>query len=207
MARDNQLTVYIEDDIKQELERNAAEEDQTVSTYAANLLERQLQADATDEIEREQNAEERLNELIALGKDELTQMGTEITELQQDIRELHAKTGVYAVANWEVLKQGVDDEERRAALSTGSQRLRDDCDPADAEPATETGETTATDERQGPFERMNEADDAQDDDRRSLDERLGEEDSDEADDDDDGSIFDDLRENQDRSHLDGRDSD
>ena len=206
MARDNQLTVYIEDDLKQELERNATEEDQTVSTYAANLLERQLHADATDQIEREQNAEERLNELIALGKDELTQMGTEITELQQDIRELHAKTGVYAVANWEVLKQGVDDDARRAALSTGSQRLRDDHDPADAEPVGETDETAATDDRQGPFERMNEATDAtQDDDRRSLDERLGEEDADNTD--DDGSIFDDLREDQDRSHLNGRDSD
>jgi hypothetical protein len=207
MARDNQLTIYVEDDIKQELERNADDEDQTVSTYAANLLERQLQTDATDQIEREQNAEERLNELIALGKDELTQMGTEIADLQQDIRELHAKTGVYAVANWEVLKQSVDDDERRAALSTGSQRLRDDRDPADAEPANETAETTANDERQGPFERMNETDDAQDDDRRSLDERLGEEDSDKADDDDNGSIFDELREDQDRSHLNGGDSD
>jgi hypothetical protein len=206
MARDNQLTIYVEDDIKQELERNADEEDQTISTYAANLLERQLQADATDQIEREQNAEERLNELIALGKDELTQMGTEIADLQQDIRELHAKTGVYAVANWEVLKQSVGDDERRAALSTGSQRLRDDRDPADAEPADETAETSAPDERQGPFERMNEADDAQDDDRRSLDERLGEEDS-ETDDDDDGSIFDELREDQDRSHLNGGNSD
>lgn len=202
MARDNQLTIYVEDDLKQELERNSDEEDQTVSTYAANLLERQLQADATDQIEREQNAEERLNELIALGKDELTQMGTEIADLQQDIRELHAKTGVYAVANWEVLKQSVDDDERRAALSTGSHRLRDDRDPADAEPADETAETSATDERRGPFERMNEADD----DRRSLDERLGEEDS-EADDDDDGSIFDELREDQDRSHLNGGNSD
>lgn len=202
MARDNQLTVYIEDDLKQELERNADEEDQTVSTYAANLLERQLQSDATDQIEREQNAEERLNELIALGKDELTRMGTEVAELQQDIRELHAKTGVYAVANWEVLKQGVDDDARRAALSTGSQRLRDDCDPAEAEPAGETAQTSATDERQGPFERMNEVDSAsQNDERRSLDERLGEEDADETD--DDGSIFDDLREDQDRSHLDG----
>jgi sugar-specific transcriptional regulator TrmB len=207
MARDNQLTIYVEDDIKQELERNANEEDQTVSTYAANLLERQLQTDATDQIEREQNAEERINELIALGKDELTQMGTEIADLQQDIRELHAKTGVYAVANWEVLKQSVDDDERRAALSTGSQRLRDDRDPVDAEPANETAETTATDERQGPFERMNEADDAQDDDRRSLDERLGEEDSEADDDDDDGSIFDELREDQDRSHLNGGNSD
>ena len=190
MARDNQLTVYIEDDLKQELERNAEDEDQTVSTYAANLLERQLQTDATDQIEREQNVEERLNELIALGKDELTQVGTEITELQQDIRELHAKTGVYAIANWEVVKQGVDDEARRAALSTGSKRLRDDRDPADAEPTGETTETGGSDERQGPFERMSESDAAQDDNRRSLDERLGTED-DETD--DDGSIFDDLR--------------
>lgn len=202
MARDNQLTVYIEDDLKQELERNADEEDQTVSTYAANLLERQLHTDATDEITREQNAEERLNELIALGKDELTQMGAEVADLQQDIRELHAKTGVYAIANWEVVKQGVDDDARRAALSTGSQRLRDDRDPTDAEPASETDETTATDDRQGPFERMNEVDSAsQNDERRSLDERLGKEDADETD--DDGSIFDDLREDQDRSHLDG----
>lgn len=169
MARDNQLTIYVEDDLKQELERNAADEDQTVSTYAASLLERQLQADATDQITREQDAEERLNELIALGKDELIQMGTEITELQQDIRELHAKTGVYAVANWEVLKQGVDDDARRDALSTGSKRLRDDRDPADAEPGSdESGDDD--DDREGPLERIREADDSTDDDRNIFDE-------------------------------------
>lgn len=202
MARDNQLTVYIEDDLKQELERNADDEGMTVSTYAANLLERQLHTDATDQITREQNAEERLNELIALGKDELTQMGTEIADLQQDIRELHAKTGVYAIANWEVVKQGVDDDTRRAALSTGSQRLRDERDPADAEPETDSDTAESGDERQGPLERIREADDTDEtDERRSLDERLGKEDTDESD--DDGSIFDDLRENQDRSHLDG----
>ena len=63
--------------------------------------------ETTEERMRELNAEERLEALVA------------------DIKEIQSRAGVYAVANFELLKQQYPDGVRQQALETGSRRLRD----------------------------------------------------------------------------------
>lgn len=77
------------------------------------------------------------------------------------MRELNAKTGAYAAANFELLKHDHKDALRRDALQVGAQRMRDDLDQ------------TLTDlDRTAPAE-----------DETDLSERLAENASDDSDDD------------------------
>ena len=157
--RDQAINTYVSETTKKEVQERARQADKSVSTYVADLLRREMQREASDNLAAETRAEERLEELIALGKDEMRQTAREIADM-------HAKTGTYAAANFELLKREYNDTLRRDALSTGSRRLREpldetltNLDSAD-EPPDETGEnTTESSESSG----------------RSLDERLGRE--------------------------------
>jgi hypothetical protein len=122
--------------------------------------------EAEDALASEVHAEERIQELTTIAVDEIRETATEM-------RELNAKTGAYAAANFELLKGDYKDATRRDALATGSRRMRADLDavqdqlggaaesddtppqPADDESASDDGET----DRKGPFERMQEDDD------------------------------------------------
>jgi hypothetical protein len=121
--REHRVSAYVSEETKAALEDKATEEGVSVSTYLQGLIERHLKADAVDELSQEARAEERLLELIALGKDELRQSAGEL-------RELNAKLGAYAIANFEMMKYEFDhaDTVRRDALSTGARRIRKDLD-------------------------------------------------------------------------------
>lgn len=157
--RDQAINTYVSETTKKEVQERAREQDKSVSTYVADLIRHEMQREATDNLSSEIRAEERLEELIALGKDEMR-------ETAREIAEMHAKTGTYAAANFELLKRDHKDALRRDALSTGSRRVREPLDEtlADLETPGESGETDlGTDD----------SEDSNDSDRRSLDERLG----------------------------------
>lgn len=167
MERDNQITLYVSDETKAELEQRAEEEDMSVSPYIDTIIRRYFVMEAEDQIATEVRAEERLEELIALGKDELR-------DVARDIADMNAKMGAYAAANFELMKTDHPDAMRRDALSTGSRRIRQDVDVVhdelDAAAQTDDSppQSTASDGggspsgdddtddggRKGPFERI-----------------------------------------------------
>ena len=105
--RTERITTYVDIETKEQLEKDADRAGKSVSTHVHDLIEREQRRDTTDQRLRELNAEERLEGLIA------------------DIKDIQARAGVYAVANFELLKQEYPDPLRRQALAAGSRRLRD----------------------------------------------------------------------------------
>lgn len=141
MRRDNKVTVYVSDDTKATLERRAQQEDMDVSPYIDTVLRRYFQMEAEEEIATEVRAAERIEELVALGKDELR-------ELTREIADMNAKMGAYAAANFELQKVQYDDAMRRDALATGAERIRKDVsvvqdELVNADDPTDTGVTRA----------------------------------------------------------------
>ena len=121
MPRTNGVSVYMSDDMEQELKQRARDSDKTLSAYINDLLRRELQREAEDDVASEVRAEERIRELIGIATDEMQQA-------TEEMRDMNAKAGAYAAANFELLKQSHKDAERRDTLSTGSRRLRQDLD-------------------------------------------------------------------------------
>ena len=117
MGRDNEITVYVSDETKQEIKQRADDEDKTISTYVDGVLRRYFIMEDEEQVATETRAEQRLEELIALGKDELQ-------ETAQEIAEMNTKMGAYAAANFELMKRDYHEARRRDALSTGARRIR-----------------------------------------------------------------------------------
>jgi len=165
MKRDNKLTVYVADGTKAELERRAQQEGMDVSPYIDAALRRYFTMEAEEEIATEIRAAERIEELVALGKDELE-------ETAREIAEMNTKMGTYAIANFELLKGEHTDAMRRDALATGAERIREDLSVGqrDFVDAADPADSTATLQQTTP-------------------------DSETAEDDADRSIFDELRGN------------
>jgi hypothetical protein len=135
MGRDNEITVYVSDETKQEIKQRADDEDKTISTYVDGVLRRYFIMEDEEQVATETRAEQRLEELIALGKDELQ-------ETAQEIAKMNTKMGAYAAANFELMKRDYHEARRRDALSTGARRIRtpvaDVLDDLDQELDTDT---------------------------------------------------------------------
>lgn len=121
MARDEQLAFYVSEAMKNEVDRQADAADLTRSEFLFQTVADALERDAADEFAQEIDAEARIRELIEIATDEMTQA-------TEEIRDMNAKAGAYAAANFELLKADHKDAVRRDALSTGSRRLRQDLD-------------------------------------------------------------------------------
>ncbi|MFC4990596.1 hypothetical protein [Saliphagus infecundisoli] len=143
MSRTEPITLYVTEQRKQEIEDRAEREDTTVSSYLNHLIERQLRVEAEDELSAESRATEELQRVI----DEGTRQLRDATE---DLRELNAKTGVYTIANFELLKQNQKQPAIKDALSTGSLRLREDLDlDTEVDPEAESEPPSDDDDSNG----------------------------------------------------------
>ncbi|WP_254547194.1 hypothetical protein [Halomarina pelagica] len=140
MARDAPLTLYVEQETKDQLHREADDRGLSLSAYCHQLLDQARKEDAQEELAEELNAEQRLREIATTATEELQQTAA-------DIRDMNAKLGVYAVANWELLKQEHPDSLRQEALRTGRRRLRtplgDHSVDVDPDPTTDTPDSNA----------------------------------------------------------------
>ena len=126
--------MYVTQERKNEIERQAEQEDISVSAYLNRAVGRQLIREAEDEIVTETRAAERLEKLIDRGTRQLR-------DATDDLRELQAKQGVYTIANFEFLIQDQKQVTINDALSTGARRLRQDIDPIAAQPDPDDTET------------------------------------------------------------------
>lgn len=137
----SRLSVHIDEETKRALRERADAEERSMSDITRRAIQSYLEAERAAELDAQTLVEERIEELISIGIDELTQTARQIADM-------NAKMGVYSVANFEMIKQNHPDAMRRDALSTGSRRLRgsldgeliDDLDAATgADPADGTG--------------------------------------------------------------------
>jgi plasmid stability protein len=131
------LTIYLDEPLKRELREAAEAEDRSMSDYCRHVLQNHLKDKHSKELTAQTRVEERIEELISIGIDELTQTARQIADM-------NAKMGVYSVANFEMIKQNHPDALRRDALATGSRRLRDELgaeilDDIDAAPPADHG--------------------------------------------------------------------
>jgi hypothetical protein len=134
-SRTEQITIYVTEERKTELEQRANDEDDSLSGVINGMIDTQLQQDAQDAIASETRAEDRLQELINVGTEEMA-------NIAREIRDMNAKYGAYAIANFELMKHDHTDHVRKQALSTGARRIRQDLDVVTQELAAdvETGD-------------------------------------------------------------------
>lgn len=124
--RDKTISLYVTQERKNNLERRAEAENLAVSKYLNQVIDRQMQMEAENEVSAQTRATEQLQRVIDDGERQLR-------EVVREIADMNAKMGVYAVANFELLKNEYKDAYRRDALKTGSRRLRADVDETIAE--------------------------------------------------------------------------
>jgi len=129
-GRDQQVTAYIDADLRKELETRAEKENMSVSRLVAEVLEAYVENDLVAMTSRQTEAEERIEELVAEATGEITE--TTETALEE-IRAHHEllqlvmlRTGMYSAGNWEVLKQEYGEIEVKQAMQSASQRFQDD---------------------------------------------------------------------------------
>lgn len=138
-GRSNPITVYVTDERKAHLQRRAEAQDDSISGLVNDMIDRHLQEEAQGSVAAETRAEERIQELITLGVEE-------ITDAAQDLRDLQAKTGAYAIASFELQKRDYSDYVRNEALTTGAKRIhRDPEDVQTADPGILAVEAMAAD--------------------------------------------------------------
>ena len=135
-GRDTQITVYVTDERKAELKQRADEEDTSMSGIINDMIDRQLQQDAQDAIASEARAEERIQELISVGTEQMV-------ETAKEIRDMNAKFGAYTIANFELMKQDRSAHVRKDALDTGARRIRQDLETGVQEVGEDTSATEA----------------------------------------------------------------
>jgi hypothetical protein len=136
-GRDTQITVYVTDERKAELKQRADEEDTSMSGIINDMIDRQIQQDAQDAIASEARAEERIQELISVGTEQMV-------ETAKEIRDMNAKFGAYTIANFELMKQDRSDHVRQEALDTGARRMRQDLETSIQEVGEDTSATGAS---------------------------------------------------------------
>lgn len=123
--RDARISLYVTDETKRDLERRADDEDMSLSNYLRKLIDRQRVMEAENEVSAQTRATERLQRLIDEGE-------TELRSVSDDIRDMNAKMGAYAIAAFELQAEDHEQAAIRDALRTGAQRLKEDYEPEDA---------------------------------------------------------------------------
>jgi hypothetical protein len=144
----SKVTLYVSDEEKRQLETEAEENDQTVSAYGKQLLDRGRMAEAEESLPSRTDVEAALERTIE----------TTIAEYHDELLDAVRKASVYSIANYELdahtadasgaLRQDTFGAGRRrthAPLSEHSEAMADDSATADDEQAADTDGSQADD--------------------------------------------------------------
>ena len=126
--RDKQVSTYVDSDTKDQLKREAKQQDVPLSTYIRDLIQQARLEDTQEQLARDLNAEERLLEIVAEGKDEIAEMSDQVNQQNQLVANLLAKFGAYPIVNFQLLKAAHSPSEATINdwFAESSQRLRND---------------------------------------------------------------------------------
>jgi hypothetical protein len=190
MARDTSLTIYVEQDTKDQLRREAEDRDLSLSDYCLGLIDRARKEDAEDDLAESLDAEGRLLSIAAEATDQIEQSTKRVEDVARAIEEIQARTGTYAIANFELLGQSFPDANRRQALTTGRSRVRTPFEKHDIPDLNATSSSSNSSSSTGTSDRTSSS--------RTSRTQQGSTDSnataatDEGDEDDDDDVFDRL---------------
>lgn len=139
MSHDQRIAGYVSEQTKQDLEQRADHEDISVSALIRRYVQRGLRQDAEGDVAAEARAAEHLQQVLDDGL-------REFHTIARQIQDLNAKNGAYSAANFELIKQGVADAQRKKALQTGARRMQADDPIGDALDKDDTTEADTDDD-------------------------------------------------------------
>lgn len=152
--RDKQVSTYVTEETKAQLKNEARREGMSLSEYLRDLIEQARLEDTQEQLARDLNAEERLLELIAEGKEEMAEMAEQVEQRNRQVEHLLAKTGSYSIVNFQLLKAAHEPTEAHvsewfdsasARLNSNDDRDHDlDIDGATSSSGTETTRPVGT---------------------------------------------------------------
>jgi uncharacterized membrane protein len=131
MSRTNQIGVYVSDADQSRLEREADKAEMTVSSYIMSIVRNQWTSEDTEEAAKEARVEERVERMTSEATDEMAAMIEQQQQRTEQMADMAARSAVYSIANFELLKltQKPPEAARTKSLQIGSRRLRDPFDP------------------------------------------------------------------------------
>lgn len=172
MTRANKLTVYASDQKTTRIEREADDAGMSVSAYILSALEDKWTREDTEATIERTDVEERVERAASQATDEMAAMIEQQQQRTEQMADMAARSAVYSIANFELLKltQKPPEAARTKSLQIGSRRLRDPFDPdadatADLDLAIEgrankgESESTSADAGEDKTENENESED------------------------------------------------
>lgn len=140
MAEDTPITLYVSDDEKRTLRREAEAEDLSLSAYCKRLIRQQRSDEAAADVAEQLDPEQRILDLTAEAEQRIQDSVSDVEAVAADLRDMQARSGAYAIATFELVKTDYADPTRRDALATAQERLRmpfEEHDAADTDHAAE----------------------------------------------------------------------
>lgn len=109
-GRTKRITFYVSEDERKALKREAEEQDKSLSGYVLQLVRRQRQLDAEEEIAENLNPEERLLEIARQATDRIEESAENVESVADDmegvaddVKDIHARAGTYPLVNFRLL--------------------------------------------------------------------------------------------------------
>lgn len=102
-GRTKRVTFYVSESEQNALKREAEERDKSLSAYCLQLVRRQRQLDAEDQLAEDLNVEQRLEEITQRAIDRIDDSVDDVEETTEALRDLHARAGNYPLVNFRLL--------------------------------------------------------------------------------------------------------
>ncbi|KYH23731.1 hypothetical protein HAPAU_42110 [Halalkalicoccus paucihalophilus] len=147
-GRTKRVTFYVNAEERDALKQEADDRGKSLSGYCLQLIRRQRQLDAEEQLAEDLNVEQRLTQIV-------NEAAEDMADAAQALEEQQRLSGKYSIALWELLKADYADPKRRDAIATSHERLNKVIDmeaPPDAddleedEPQSDSGKAKSVDE-------------------------------------------------------------
>ena len=140
MTRDQRITVYVSEQERSRIEREAEAEHMALSNYVMSAVEDKWNRQDTQETAERIEIEERVERITSQATDDMAAMLEQMQQRNDQLVDMVARSAVYSIGNFEALKysQKLPEEVKTNALKIGSRRLREPLDlAADQEAVTD----------------------------------------------------------------------
>lgn len=102
-GRTKRVTFYVSESEQNALKREAEERDKSLNAYCLQLVRRQRQLDAEDQLAEDLNVEQRLEEITQQAIDRIDDSVGDVEETAEDLRDIHARAANYPLVNFRIL--------------------------------------------------------------------------------------------------------
>lgn len=160
MSNTDHITVYVNEEERSRIQREADEAEMSMSAYIISALEDRWAREDTEATAERVEVEERVERIAAQATDEMEAMLEQMEQRNDQMADMVARSAVYSIANFESLKyqHKLPDEVKTNSIKIGARRLGDPLD-LDADQDAATAESDLPDD---PAPAKNEAADDSD---------------------------------------------